>query len=135
MEVLITPEAGLEIEALRALHPAPSTWGAVIGHQRGPVFVVERIFPAGSRPGVPDERALAGLDRIWPGRILGLLAVRPDAALRKAFLGPAWYGKLVLVLTGPVRAPALRPFAVEFDRKFFLQPVPFAPGSEEAAHE
>ena len=50
-------------------------------------------------------------------------------------LGPAWYGKLVLRWTGPVKAPVLRPSVVEFKRQFFLAPVPFAPAVKENAHE
>jgi hypothetical protein len=78
---------------------------------------------------------LARLDAIWPGRVIGLLAVRPGAELKKTILGPAWYGKLVLLATGPAKAPALRSFAVEFDRKFFLDPVPSAPAAKEKNRE
>jgi hypothetical protein len=63
------------------------------------------------------------------------LAVRPGAALKKALLGPAWYGKLVLVAAGSFKAPALRPYVVEFDRRFFLDAVPFAPLVKEEVHE
>lgn len=135
MDVLITPAARLEIEALKALRPEPSTWALLLGHKRGFRFIVEQIFPAGTGRRLPDERGLAGLETIWPGRVIGLLAVRLSAELRKTILGPAWYGKLVLLATGPAKAPALRSFAVEFDRKFFLDPVPSAPAAKEATRE
>jgi hypothetical protein len=134
VDVLITPAAGLEIEALRKLRPPDSSWAVLLGQARGFRFIVERVFPAGTS-GRPDERALAGLETVWPGRIIGLLAVRPGAALRAALLGPAWYGKLVLVASGSVKAPALRPFVVEHDRRFFLDPIPFAPPVKEGARE
>ena len=131
MDVLITPEAGREIEALKAFRPKPGTWGAIIGHKRGPRFIVEKVMLAGGPGTVPDERLAAGLDEVWPGRTVGLLVVRPGADFRKAVLGPAWYGKLVLRWAGPRKAPVLQPSVVEFERRFFLDPVPFAPAAKE----
>ena len=135
MDVFITPEAGREIEALKALRPKPGTWGAIVGHRRGSRIIVEKITLGGSPGTVPDDRLLAGLEKIWPGRVVGIVAVRPGAALRKALLGPAWYGKLVLRWSGSVGAPVLSPSVVEFERRFFLAPVPFAPAAKEKAHE
>jgi hypothetical protein len=126
MDVLITPEAMREIEALRAIRPAPSTWGILIGHRRGFRFIVEKVFPAGSGRTLPSERLVAELDRIWPGRIIGLFAVRPGAAFKKAVLGPAWYGKLVIHLSLSAGTAAVRPFVVEFGRKFSLVRIPLA---------
>jgi hypothetical protein len=135
MDVLIIPEAQREIEALMVLRPRPGAWGVVVGHRRGSRFIVEKLLPAGSPGTVPDERMLAGLEKIWMGRIIGLLAVRPGAALKKTLLGPAWYGKLVLQMTGPAKAPVLRSSVVEFKRNFFLEPVPLAPAVKEKGHE
>jgi hypothetical protein len=135
MDVFITPEAGREIEALKALRPRPGTWGAIVGHRRGSRIIVEKITLGGSPGTVPDDRLLDGLEKIWPGRVVGIVAVRPGAAFRKVLLGPAWYGKLVLRWSGPARAPILSPSVVEFERRFFLAPVPFAPAAKEKAHE
>ncbi len=135
MDVFITPEAEREVEALRVVRPAASTWGFLIGHKRGFRFIVEKIFPAGGRSGVPDERLLAGLDGIWPGGIIGLFAVRPGPAFKKAVLGPAWYGKLVLDLGMNARKPSIRPFVVEFGRKFSLVRIPLAPAVKAKNHE
>lgn len=135
MDVLITPEARLEIAALRTFRPAAATWGVLVGHKRGYRFIVEKVFPAGGPGRAPDARLLAGLDGIWPGMTIGLFTYRPDAAFRKAVLGPAWFGKLVLRVSGSAKAPALRPFTVEFERRFLLVPVPFAPEAKENARE
>jgi hypothetical protein len=135
MDVFITPEAGREIEALKALRPKPGTWGAIVGHRRGTRFIVEKILAGGDPGAAPDDRLLDGLEKIWPGRVVGIVAVRPGAALRKALLGPAWYGKLVLAITGTAKKPALRPAAVEFEKRFFLSPVPLAPAGKVEAHE
>ncbi|OGD18572.1 MAG: hypothetical protein A2W03_13010 [Candidatus Aminicenantes bacterium RBG_16_63_16] len=126
MDVFITPEARREIEALGVLRPRPSAWGFLIGHKRGFRFIIEKVFLAGSGRALPSERLLAGLDGIWPGGIIGLFAVRSGAAFKKAVLGPAWYGKLVLDLGLSARKQSIRPFVVEFGRKFSLVRIPLA---------
>ena len=135
MDVLITPEARTELEALRAFRPRPGTWGVLVGHKRGPRFIVEKVLAAGSPGTVPGEKLLESLDAVWPGRTIGLVAVRPGAAFKKAARGPAWYGKLVLEIAGTARAPVSRPLVVEFERRFFLDPIPFAPAVKEKARE
>lgn len=136
MDVLITPEAKGELEALRAFRPRPGTWGVLAGHRRGPRFIVEKIMAAGAPGTVPGEDLLERLDAAWPGgRTIGLIAVRPGAAFKRAARGPAWYGKLVLEIAGTAREPVLRPFVVEFEREFFLEPIPVAPAVKEKAHE
>jgi len=135
VDAFITPEARREIEALTVFRPKPGAWGVLVGHRRGPRFVVEKAFPAGDGRAVPDERLLAGLDAVWPGRTIGLFAFRPTAAFLKAVRGPAWYGKLLLRLSGPVRLPAIRPSVVEFERGFVLDPIGLAPAAKEKARE
>jgi hypothetical protein len=135
VDVLIIPEARREIDALRAFGPRPGTWGIIVGHRRGPRFIVEKVAAAGNPGTVPDERLLAGVEKIWPGRIIGIAVVRPDAAFKKALRGPTWYGKLVLQLAGSLKAPALRLHVVEFERKFYLDPVALASAAKEEAHE
>jgi len=123
------------VEALRAFRPRPGTWGVLVGHRRGSRFIVEKVATAGDPAAVPDEDLLGRLDAVWPGRTVGLIAVRPGAAFRRAARGPAWYGKLVLELAGTARSPVLRPFVVEFERGFFLDPIAFAPAVKEKARE
>lgn len=133
--MLITAEAKRGIDALAAFRPKAGAWGVLIGHRRGPRIIVEKVAAGGGPETSPDGRALAGFDGIWPGRIVGLAAVRPGAAFRRAVLGPAWYGKAVLTAAGRAGAPVLRPHVVEFDRRFFLDPVRLAPAGKEKTHE
>jgi len=135
VDVLITPEAERELRALRAFKPGPGLWGVLVGHKRGARIIVEKVLPAGAPGTVPDEDLLAGLDLVWPARTVGLVAVRPGAAFRKAACGPAWYGKVLLELAGTPKALRLRPAVVEFERKFFLAPIALAPAVKEKAHE
>ena len=135
MDVQITPEARREIEALRILRPRSSAWGFLVGHKRGPRFFVEKVFPAAGAAAAPSEPLIATIDTVWPGRVIGLFAVRPAPEFRKALLGPVLYGKLFLRL-GPIPGKSsLRPFVVEFDRKFFLQPVSLAKAGKAKIHE
>lgn len=133
--MLIAPGARLEIEALRAFERRPGAWSVLVGHKRGPRFIVEKVLAGGSPGTGPDERRLAALDAIWPGMIIGAEVVGTGAAFRRSVLGPAWFGKLVLRSKGRAAAAGLQPYVVAFDRKFFLQPVPFAPGPKEEGHE
>lgn len=135
MDVLIVPEARREIEAWRTFRPVAGTWGALVGHRRGPRYFVEKVVTAGHSERLPDERVLEELDRIWPGRVIGLAVIKPGAAFRKAVLAPAWYGKLVLQSTGSAHEPVLKATLVAFERRFFLDPVPFAEAAKEEAHE
>jgi hypothetical protein len=135
MDVLIVPEARREIETLRTLRPDAGTWGVLVGHRRGPRYFVEKVVTAAPPQRLPDERVLEELDRIWPGGIIGLAVVRPGAAFRKAVLGPAWYGKLVLQPSGHAGKLALKAGLVAFERRFRLEPVPLAAGPEEEGHE
>jgi hypothetical protein len=135
MDVLITPEARREFEAVRALRADPSTWGFLIGHKRGFRFIVEKVFPAGAGRAWPDERLVSELDRVWPGRLIGVFAVRPGVAFRKVILGPLFYGKLIVHLGISSAKPAIRPYVVEFERKFTLTPVPLAPAGKAEVHE
>jgi hypothetical protein len=126
VDVLITPEARQELEALVALRPKPGTWGALIGHRRGPRYIVEKAVAAGSPGTVPDVRTLERLDAVWPERTIGLVAFRPGPAFKKAVLGPAWHGKVLLETGGPAGSPPLRASVVEFERRFYLDPVAIA---------
>ena len=135
MDVLLTPEARREVEALKAFRPRPGTWGVLVGHRRGSRFIVEKVLTAGSPGTVPGEELLDRLDAVWPGRTIGLITVRPGAAFRRAARGPAWYGKLVLELAGTARSLVLRSFVVEFEQRFFLDPIAFAPAVKEKVRE
>jgi hypothetical protein len=135
VDVFITPEAQRELEALRVFRPKPRAWGVLLGHKRGFRFIIEKALLAGDGRTAPGVELLAGLDGIWPGRTVGLFAFRPDAAFKKAVLGPAWYGKLLVQLTGAAEAPIVRSSVVEFERKFFLAPAPLSPPGKEKAYE
>ena len=131
---MITREAAAGIDALRILRPEPSTWGLLIGHRRGPRIFVERIFPAAAGAVFPPHSGLDELDRLFGRKVVGFFAVRPGAALMKSLLGPYLYGRVLLDVRFSREKAVLKPFLVEFDRAFFLAPVPLEAGPKGVVH-
>lgn len=123
MDVLITREASLEIQALGIVRPKTPAWGLLIGHKRGFRFFVEKILAAGNASPGAAARRFREIERLWPGKVIGLFAVRPGAEFKRALLGPFFYGKLFVELRLSENRPEARPFIVEFDHKFRLLPI------------
>ena len=131
MDVLITGEARRDIEALEILAPKAQAWGFLLGHKRGFRFIVEQAFAAGERAAVPSVERLHALDALWGGRLLGLYAIYPAPAVRRAAAAPYFCGRLFLDIRrgrGRARQSVLRPFVVEFDGRFRLTPTALRPG-------
>ena len=123
MDVLITPDASRDLEALALLHPGPSAWGLLLGHKRGRRVFVERFFPAGTAGALPAPGRLDELDRSLGRRLVGFYAVRPAAAFRKSLLSPYAYGRLFIDIRRTGSGPSLKTYAVGFDGRFLLEPV------------
>ncbi len=135
MDVQITGDAAAELESLSALHPRPSGWGVLIGHVRGRRVFVERVFFPGAGTPLPSLESFEKLAELWNGRVVGLLAVRPDAAFKRFLLGAYFYGQLFLDVRPSRSGPVLKAYVVEFDRVFHLSPVPLEYGSKGGTHE
>ncbi len=128
MDVVITGEAGADLEALCLLRPGPSAWGLLLGHKRGRRVFVERFFPAGTGGGLPAPSRLDKLDRSLGRRLVGFYAVRPAASFKRSLLAPYSFGRLFFDIRPAKSGPGIRPFVVEFDRGFSFAPVRLAPG-------
>lgn len=135
VDVFVTRKASVDLDALRILRPAPSAWGLLIGHRRGPRFFVERIFPAPAGAVLPPPGDLDDLDRRLGRKVIGFFTFRPGAALKKTFLGPYFYGRVLLEVRFSRDKTVAKPFLVEFDRAFILAPVPLEYGPKGEAHE
>jgi hypothetical protein len=135
VDALITGDAAADLKALNALRPKTGSWGLVIGHQRGFRFFVERIFFPGAGAPLPSLESLEELGALWNGGIVGLLAVRPDAAFKRFLLGPYFFGRLYLDVRLSRVGPVPKAYVVEFDRVFYLSPVPLEYGPERGNHE
>lgn len=126
MDVLVTREARLEIEALGIIRPSTPAWGFLIGHERGRrVFIEKALAAAGAEPDTAARR-FREVERLWPGKVVGLYAIRPPAELKRAVLGPFFYQKLFVELRFPRGRPEVRPFVVEHEGRFRLVPLPLA---------
>lgn len=145
MDLVIVPDAWLDLRAVCALGPGPGTWGILLGRRAGSRYYVERAFPV---PGssAPSGEAVDALDPVWEGRMIGLFAVRPGRDLRRAVLGPRFYGSLFLDLKPLKKGPAVRAFTIRYDRDivlgcrqasphFFLSPLPLGSGSKGGTRE
>jgi hypothetical protein len=135
VDVFITREASVDVKVLAVLRPLPSAWGFLVGHRRGPRFFVERLLPACGTAFPPPPERLDELDRLLGRKIIGIFAVRPGGVLTKSVLGPYFYGRLFLDVRFSKKGSAVRPFVVEFARKFFLAPVPLEPIQKGVRHE
>lgn len=133
--MLITWEASAGLDALRVLRPAPSAWGLLVGHRRGPRFFVESIFPAAAGAGLPSQGEIDELDRLFGRRVIGFFAVRPGAALKRSLLGPYFYGRVLLDVRISRDKTVAKPFIIEFDRVFTLAPIPLEYGSKGVVRE
>jgi len=122
--VFITREALTDVKALAVLCPVPPAWGFLVGHKRGLSVFVERLFPACGGAVPPPAERFDELDRLFGRKVVGLFAVRPGPAFKRSLAGPYFYGRLFLDVRFSKRGPVVRPFVVDFDRKFFLVPVP-----------
>ncbi|HEX2695303.1 MAG TPA: hypothetical protein VHP61_06085 [Acidobacteriota bacterium] len=124
MDAYLTIEARRSLEALALLGGAR---GYLVGHRRGPRFVVEALVPAaGGRPFSGAD--LRALDRVFGGTAIGFFAAGPGrSAAKKEALRPFGCGKLFLEarLEGR-KALVLKAFSVEYAGEFALSPVPIA---------
>jgi hypothetical protein len=145
VDVVIVPEARLDIRAVCALGPAPETRGILLGRKTASRFYVERVFPAPPTT-APSSGAVDALDPVWEGRIIGLFAVRPGRDVRRAVLAPRFYGKLLLDLRPRKKGPEVRAYAVRHDgdivlgrrqagQRFFLSPLPLGSGAKGGTRE
>jgi hypothetical protein len=128
MDAYLTPDARRFLEALARLGGAR---GYLVGHRRGPRFVIETIVPAAA------GRAFSGadlrtLDRIFDGAALGFFAAGPGRfAARKEALRPFGCGKLFLgARLDAQRGLVLEAYSVEFDGRFVLASMAIAPSRE-----
>jgi hypothetical protein len=125
MDVYVSAEALLYLraQALEAPRRLPS--GLLLGHKRGPRFIVEKVYPSPAAFSI-GEREYRAWDRLFAGRIIGFYS----AGVRKAaqLLRPFACGKLYLrVDPGPARTPTLKPYVIDYKDRFRLVPVALVP--------
>ena len=124
MDAYLTAEAQRSLEALLLLGGAR---GYLVGHRRGPRFIVEACIPAaeGRRLSGADLRAL---DRVFDASPIGFFAAGSGrSAVRKEVLRPFGCGKLYLeARLDAQKGLAIKAFSVEYGGAFSLSPVAIA---------
>ncbi len=128
MDVFIATEAeaGLRADALDA--PPGGRRGLLLGHRRGPRYLVVRVFPLGGRS-FPDAARFRELDRLFDGGIIGFYGDRDPAPGPAGILQPFGYGKLFLRISAKdlrSRPLSVDPRIIEYDREFYLSPISLA---------
>lgn len=124
MDVDLTENARLFLHAEAAAKRPRS--GVLLGHVRGPRWVVEAVYPCPKTEGW-NETGFWNLQRIFAGRVIGFYSSRRPAENPSRLFRPFACGKLFLaVAAGRGGAIALRAWAIEFDGRFRLSPLRLA---------
>jgi len=125
MDVYLTPDARRSLEALTLLGGGR---GYLMGHRRGPRFIVEALVPAAGRRPLSGNDVRA-LDRVFGGPVLGFFAAGSGrSAAKKEALRPFGCGRIFLeARRGGGTGLSLEAFSVEFRGGFILAPLPVAP--------
>ncbi len=125
MEVYLSEEALTSFAALRLVLSGTNTDGFLIGHKRGLMFFVERIFP--SRRGFfSSEEIFLSFIKLLDNKILGFYSYQPDQKKINKILAPSSYGKLFLNIDINTKSQlVIKPFVIEYQNDFFLSPIKF----------
>jgi hypothetical protein len=123
MQVYLSEEAKQFISALHCCLNKTNADGFLIGHKRGAMFVVERILPSSSGFFSSPEKYFE-LKNMLDDRILGFYSFRTNETKLKKILTPFAFGKIFLSLDlENSDRLEIKPFVIEHDRKFHLQPI------------
>jgi hypothetical protein len=126
MDVYLSEEARQQLRAQALGIPRGRAAGLLLGHRRGPRFLVERVCPR--RFGaLPSASTYLELDGIFGGKIIGFYSSGSRAGKASLKWPPYSYNKLYLELElGPKKKLILRPAVVEYSGSFCLVPAAMA---------
>jgi hypothetical protein len=123
MEVFLSKEASQSFSALQCGLPNMNTDGFLIGHKRGNMFFVEKILPS-SKGFFSSPQKYFKLKKKLGDKILGFYSFQMNERQLKKILTPFAYGKIFIRLDlDKTDRLEIKPFAIEHDQNFFLQPI------------
>lgn len=127
MEVFFSSEVIQTFSALQCGLSNTNTDGFLIGHKRGNLFFIERIFP--SRKGFfSSEKEYFAIKQNLDDKILGFYSFQMTESKMKKILAPIAYGKILVRFDRNKKDRwVVKSFAVEYKRDFFLLPIDFKP--------
>lgn len=124
MDVFLSAAAHQTLQALSVLSPRRSASGLLLGHKRAGRFFAETAFAAPSdfRPG-PENFPV--LNKTFQGRIIGFFLFGGGPADKRAFLQPLATGRCLVTVARLASGDfSCRGFAVDYDGRFRLNPIP-----------
>jgi len=122
MDAFIAAEARQSLAALSALSAGKKLFGILVGHKRGHRFIVEKAFPAAAFRFSPADFARA--DELFAGKVLGFYSSGGLARIKARLLQPYAAGRLLLAVRTAKHAPSFKAYAVDFDGRFRVVPLP-----------
>lgn len=129
MDAYLTRDAARTLRAL-ALFPAAEAEGFLLGHKRGPRYIIEKVLPT-EKGFFPSLTSFIQADETLGGAVIGFFSLKPAPARLKRILAPFALGLIFLdafsfkaksAKSRPVRVP--KAFVVDFERAFRLAPIP-----------
>lgn len=123
MDARLSREALLHLQALNLASSSSSSEGLLLGHKRGHRYFVEKVLP--TQTGFfTSVKQYFDLDQLFDGKIIGFFSFRPEQKKMTKILAPFAYGKLFLEIHARSKKKVeIKPFIIDFDKKFFLSPV------------
>ena len=120
MEVMLSAEAIQFLSALQCDLSSTNTDGFLIGHKRGDMFFIEKIFPSQKGFFSSNHKYLA-IKQSLDDKILGLYSCQTTESTLKKILTPIAYGKIFLRLDRDKTDQwEIKPFAIEHDQDAFF---------------
>jgi hypothetical protein len=125
MDALLATEARQMLEAL-SLSRSTASAGILLGHKRGPRFIIERAVPT-TAGYYPAQRTYLRLSALFQEAIIGFFSFSAEEGLAKLTPPPFAVGKLFLCLKGgPEGRLSFRAFSPDYLHRFILRPVRMA---------
>jgi hypothetical protein len=123
MEVFLSEEVIQYFSALQHILSNTNTDGFLIGHKRGNLFYVEKIFPS-QKGFFPSVEEYLAIKQNLADRILGFYSYQVTENKLKKILAPMAYGKIFLRFDRDEGAQwVIKPFIIEHRKDFFMQPI------------
>jgi hypothetical protein len=123
MEIFLSKEASKAISALQTCQVNTNTDGFLIGHTRGNMYFVEKIFPSPKGFFSTLEELFIAKKKL-EDKILGFYSFHTTEGKLKKILSPAAFGKIYLRIDRNKKNMwELSPFVIEHDKDFYLLPV------------
>ena len=123
MEVFLSKQTTDSFSALQHGLSKTNTDGFLIGHKRGDLFFIEKIFPS-QKNFYSSENEFFTMKQKLDDKILGFYSFQTTETKLKKILKPIGYGKILLRFDQDKRNRwATKSYVIEYDQDFYLLPI------------